>query len=207
MNLMLYSILTHCGHKATRNWVNVGSGNGLVPSCSGNGLLPDGTKLITWTNVDLSSVRSCGIHRRALSWEDLKIPVSKTRVKITFLESHSDLPGANELSTVSYLSIWVLISLCEAPWDVFSFVVDFPIGWIIDLMLTGLFAASLPGPSRYRNSCYIEVSQLWYCLEFIMGIPIQEIQAACFMIIILGWYSVHELCVIWRKSKLSDRNL
>ena len=26
---------------------------------------------ITWTNLDLSSVRSCGIHRRALSWEDL----------------------------------------------------------------------------------------------------------------------------------------
>ena len=31
-------------------------------------------------------------HQRALSWEDLKISISK----ITFLESHSDLPGANE---------------------------------------------------------------------------------------------------------------
>ena len=41
---------------------------------------------ITWTNVGWSSVRSCGIHRRALSWEDLKIPISKTRLKITFLE-------------------------------------------------------------------------------------------------------------------------
>ena len=45
---------------------------------------------------DLSSVRSCGIHQMALSWEDLKIPISKTRLKITFLESHSDLTGANE---------------------------------------------------------------------------------------------------------------
>ena len=37
-----------------------------------------------------------GIHRRALSWEDLKIPISKNWWKITFLKSHSDLPGANE---------------------------------------------------------------------------------------------------------------
>ena len=35
--------------------------------------------------------------RRGLSWEDLKIPISKTRLKIPFLESHPDLPGANEL--------------------------------------------------------------------------------------------------------------
>ena len=53
---------------------------------------------ITWTNVDLSSVRSCSIHRKALSWEDLKIAINKTRLKITFLESYSDLPGANELT-------------------------------------------------------------------------------------------------------------
>ena len=49
-------------------------------------------------HVDLSSVRCCGIHQRALSREDLKIPISKTRLKITFLESHLDLPGANELN-------------------------------------------------------------------------------------------------------------
>ena len=41
--------------------------------------------------------RSCVIHLRALSWVDLKTPLSKTKLKITFLESHSDLPGANEL--------------------------------------------------------------------------------------------------------------
>ena len=52
---------------------------------------------ITWTNVDWLSVRSCGIHQRALSWDDLKIPISKTRLEITFSESHSDLLGANEL--------------------------------------------------------------------------------------------------------------
>ena len=58
---------------------------------------------ITWTNADLSSVRSCGIHRRALSWEDLYIPISKTRLKVTFLESHSDLPGASELNYQVYI--------------------------------------------------------------------------------------------------------
>ena len=51
---------------------------------------------ITWTHVDLSSVKSYGIHRRALLWEDLQIPISKTRLKIPFLESYSDLPGTNE---------------------------------------------------------------------------------------------------------------
>ena len=61
---------------------------------------------ITWTNVDLSSVRSCGILRRSLSWEDVKIPISKIRFKITFLESHSDLPRTNELSAIFRLHVW-----------------------------------------------------------------------------------------------------
>ena len=55
-------------------------------------------------HVDISSVRSCGIHQSALSWEDLNIPISKTRLKSTFLESHSDLPGANELTPFSNVS-------------------------------------------------------------------------------------------------------
>ena len=33
---------------------------------SGNGVLPEGNQAITWTNLDLSSVRSCGIHLRTL---------------------------------------------------------------------------------------------------------------------------------------------
>ena len=49
------------------------------------------------------------IHQRALSWEDLKIPISKTRFKITFLESHSDLPGAIELMSLLMIQIqWVM---------------------------------------------------------------------------------------------------
>ena len=65
----------------------------------------------TWTKVDLSSVRSCGcgIHRRALSWEELKISVSKTRSKISFLESHTHLPGANELIGQCYYLVPLFI--------------------------------------------------------------------------------------------------
>ena len=43
---------------ATEIWVNIRSGNGL---------LPDGT--ITWTNVDWSSVKSSDIHIKAISPE------------------------------------------------------------------------------------------------------------------------------------------
>ena len=37
---------------------------------------------ITWTNVDLSSVKSHGIHLRGLSLDDVKIPIDETRLKI-----------------------------------------------------------------------------------------------------------------------------
>ena len=70
-------------------------------------------------------LRSCGIHQKALSWEDLKIPISQARLKITFLESNSDLPEANELicnmwSEISFFKItptsprcqWVNASTC-----------------------------------------------------------------------------------------------
>ena len=52
---------------------------------------------ITWTNVDLLSVRSHGIHLHALSLEDLEKPFNKTRFKIAVLKRYPGLPGANEL--------------------------------------------------------------------------------------------------------------
>ena len=52
---------------------------------------------ITWTNVDLSSVMSLGIHLRALSLDNVKKPINKTRLKIAPLKWHPGLPGANEL--------------------------------------------------------------------------------------------------------------
>ena len=54
-----------------------------------------------WTNVDLSSVRSCTIHLRFLSKEALKVPISKTSLKIEFLKLHPNPPGINELNVLS----------------------------------------------------------------------------------------------------------
>ena len=45
---------------------------------------------ISWTKIDLSSIVS--------SQEDLKIPISKTSLKLAFLNSHPNVPEANELS-------------------------------------------------------------------------------------------------------------
>ena len=57
-----YTRLTHWGpiDAMTEIWVNIGSGNGLLPYSTKS--LPGPILTITWTNVDLSSVRSNGIH-------------------------------------------------------------------------------------------------------------------------------------------------
>ena len=70
---------------ATELWVNIGSGNGLVLSG------------ITWTNVDLSLVRSSDIDLMAISQGAPQPSITKIRLKITYLKFLSNLPGANEL--------------------------------------------------------------------------------------------------------------
>ena len=70
---------------ATEIWVNIGSGNGLVP-----------------TNLGWSSVKSNDIHIRAISHTMLQPSITKIRLKITYLKFHSNLPGANELNCVQY---------------------------------------------------------------------------------------------------------
>ena len=55
---------------------------------------------ITWTNIDLSSGRSSGIHLSAILQEIPQIPkppIAKISLKITYLNFHWNLPGANEL--------------------------------------------------------------------------------------------------------------
>ena len=47
-------------------------------------------------------MRSHGIHLRALSLDDVKIPIDWTRLKIAVLKWHPSLPAANELT-----SLWV----------------------------------------------------------------------------------------------------
>ena len=70
---------------ATKIWVNIGSGNGL---------LPDGTKPLPEPNVDLSSVKSSGIHLRAILQEIPQPSVTEISLKITYLKFCSNLPGA-----------------------------------------------------------------------------------------------------------------
>ena len=70
----------------TQNWINVGSANGLLHDA----LQPD--EAITWTNVDLSSVKSSDNPLAAISQEIPEPSVTKIRLKIDCLKSHSNLP-------------------------------------------------------------------------------------------------------------------
>ena len=54
---------------------------------------------ITWTNIDLSLLRSSDIHLRAISLEISLPSVTKISLKIIFLIFYWNLPGANELSS------------------------------------------------------------------------------------------------------------
>ena len=65
---------------ATEIWVNIGSGNGV---------LPDGTKPLPEPMlID---------HMRAIRQEISQTSITKIRLKITSLKFHSNFPGANEL--------------------------------------------------------------------------------------------------------------
>ena len=65
---------------------------------------------ITWTNVDLLSVRSSGTHLKAISWEIPQQPFAKFSLKTTHMKLNWNLPGANELT---HLSLMLHISLRE----------------------------------------------------------------------------------------------
>ena len=53
---------------------------------------------ITWTNVDLSSVRSSDIHLRVVSQKIPQPSVTKISLKTAYLKFHSNHPGVNELT-------------------------------------------------------------------------------------------------------------
>ena len=59
---------------------------------------------ITWTNVDLSSVRFSGIHLRAISQKIHQPLISELVWKLTYLKFRSNLPGTNELSCKTFYS-------------------------------------------------------------------------------------------------------
>ena len=74
----------------TEIWVNIDSGNEWLVAWQ--------HQAITWTKVDLPSVRSIGIHLSTISQEILQPSVTKISWKISFLKSLWILPEANELS-------------------------------------------------------------------------------------------------------------
>ena len=78
---------------ATEIWVNIGSGNGL---------LPNGTKPLPEPMVDLSSVEFCGIHLTTILLLALKVSIHEMSSKITFLKLQPHLPGANELKKCDF---------------------------------------------------------------------------------------------------------
>ena len=53
---------------------------------------------ITWTNVDLSSLRSCGIHLTTVSQQMPYPSIPEISFESGYLKFYSDLPGANELT-------------------------------------------------------------------------------------------------------------
>ena len=72
----------------TEIWVNIGSGNGL---------LPDGTKPLLEPMLT-SSVRSSDIHLRASSQELPQPSIIEIICKIKYQKFHSNFPGANGLT-------------------------------------------------------------------------------------------------------------
>ena len=80
---------------ATEIWVNIGSGNGLCARRH---------KAITWTNVDLSSIRSCGVHVRTISQE---MTSAMNQLENYFSKFLSNLPGANELNRAGHHWFWL----------------------------------------------------------------------------------------------------
>ena len=76
---------------ATEIWVNIGSGNGLLPY--GTKPLPEPMLLDhQWSPS----------HIREISQEMPQPLITKMCLKITYLNFHSNLPGANELSNLIY---------------------------------------------------------------------------------------------------------
>ena len=72
---------------AKENWVNIGSGNGL---------LADGTKPLP--EPMLCFHQWVDVHLRGNLKEIFQSPIVKISLKINYLKFHSDLQGTNELN-------------------------------------------------------------------------------------------------------------
>ena len=130
---------------ATEIWVNIGSGNGL---------LPDGTKPLpeVRTNVDLPSVRSIGIHLSTISQEILQPSITKISWKIAFLKFLLNLPGANELRVKYQWLLGVLMTFCLA------LVTESCMFRVIEFCLASIVSVSVTSAHRncwspFENKC------------------------------------------------------
>ena len=94
----------------TEIWVNIGSGNGL---------LPDGTKPLPEPMSTDHHWSPNDINIRGISQELPQTTITKIHLKITYLTFHSYFPGANELTTCNYnmadlqMSVSGLYSVCD----------------------------------------------------------------------------------------------
>ena len=82
--------LTHCGLVAPYGDIN------LCQQWLRWWLVAWRHQAIIWTNVDLSWVRSSGIHMSAILQEIPQPSVTEISRKITYLKFYSNIPGANE---------------------------------------------------------------------------------------------------------------
>ena len=63
---------------------------------------------ITWTNIDFSSVKFCGIHLRLISQEVLKNLIQTMSSEITILKLLIYLPGANHFIGYRCVIKWIM---------------------------------------------------------------------------------------------------
>ena len=93
--------LTHCG------LVTPYGGRDLGQHWCSKWLVAWRHQPITWTNVDLSSIRSHYVHLRAISLVISQPSVTKISLKIIFLRFYWNLPRANKLNwNLQHIGCW-----------------------------------------------------------------------------------------------------
>ena len=89
---------------ATRNWVNIGSGNGL---------LPDGTKPYLAQCWLISLMTFSGISLRAISQQVAKLQFYEISIKSLLIKLVPHLAGANEFDVWNMLHMWSCPNPCS----------------------------------------------------------------------------------------------
>ena len=96
---------------ATEIWVNIGSGNGL---------LPNSTKPLPEPMLTDHQWKSSDIHIRAISQEMPQPSVIEIRLKITYLKFNSNFLGANELYEIQHHRVYKIMTPDDQAYIVWS---------------------------------------------------------------------------------------